>query len=288
MEHAENLCQAYLWLAERVRVALQIHVGDTGCYRQLHNDVLDFLNAARNVGSTSWFHSDIIKNWLMVEHGSDSCRRLPIAAGVCLNYARMPSYCWGPSCGPPSSRSASQSESERKGWPPMCRNQQKLPQKHVANGGAIQNIKVVEVSWQDGQKASTWIWPPRKSATGVSDSSKQWQNHVSAWLSLSTPARSAVADDPDALDELVRSVLQTFPKIGRQKLDLRLREGLIGCWPQIVSGITMAITVSFFDIKVTFLFTNVDWDRIDLMGYNMSCIHRWEDRPYYTDSVQQQ
>jgi hypothetical protein len=39
------------------------------------------------------------------------------------------------------------------------------------------------------------------------------------WLSSSMPARSAVADDPDALDELMRSVLHTFPKIGRQKLD---------------------------------------------------------------------
>lgn len=62
MERAENLRQAYLRLAERVRVALQIHVGDAGRYRQLHNDVLDFLNHARNVGSRSPFHSDIIKS----------------------------------------------------------------------------------------------------------------------------------------------------------------------------------------------------------------------------------
>ena len=40
-----------------------------------------------------------------------------------------------------------------------------------------------------------------------------------AWHSSSTPARLAVADDPDALDELVVAVLHTFPKMGRQKLD---------------------------------------------------------------------
>jgi hypothetical protein len=39
------------------------------------------------------------------------------------------------------------------------------------------------------------------------------------WFSSSTPARSAVAEDPDALDRLVRSVLHTFPNFGRQKLD---------------------------------------------------------------------
>jgi hypothetical protein len=39
------------------------------------------------------------------------------------------------------------------------------------------------------------------------------------WFSSSTPARLAVAEDPDALDRLVRSVLHTFPNFGRQKLD---------------------------------------------------------------------
>jgi hypothetical protein len=40
-----------------------------------------------------------------------------------------------------------------------------------------------------------------------------------SWHSLSTPARSLIAEDPNALDHLVRGVLQTFPRMGRQKLD---------------------------------------------------------------------
>ena len=39
------------------------------------------------------------------------------------------------------------------------------------------------------------------------------------WLSSSTLARSTVADDPNALDGLVRAVLNTFPNMGQQKLD---------------------------------------------------------------------
>ena len=46
MDHIENLRQDYLRLAERVRLHLQIHVGDATRYRHLRNDVLDFLNAA--------------------------------------------------------------------------------------------------------------------------------------------------------------------------------------------------------------------------------------------------
>ena len=51
MDHIENLRQDYLRLAERVRLHLQIHVGDATRYRHLRNDVLDFLNAARQVSS---------------------------------------------------------------------------------------------------------------------------------------------------------------------------------------------------------------------------------------------
>ena len=39
------------------------------------------------------------------------------------------------------------------------------------------------------------------------------------WFSSSTPARSPVADDPIALDAVVRAALHTFPNMGRQKLD---------------------------------------------------------------------
>ena len=39
------------------------------------------------------------------------------------------------------------------------------------------------------------------------------------WLLSSTPARSTVADDPNALDGLVRAVLHTFLNMGQQKLD---------------------------------------------------------------------
>ena len=49
MECVENLQRDYLRLTERVRVSLQIHVGDATRYRQLRNDVLDFLNAAGQV-----------------------------------------------------------------------------------------------------------------------------------------------------------------------------------------------------------------------------------------------
>lgn len=53
MDHIENLRDAYLRLAERVRVSLQIHVGDAMRYRQLRNDVLEFLNVAGQVRSQS-------------------------------------------------------------------------------------------------------------------------------------------------------------------------------------------------------------------------------------------
>jgi hypothetical protein len=43
------------------------------------------------------------------------------------------------------------------------------------------------------------------------------------WVSLTMPARSAVAEDPDALDALVRSVLHTFPNFGQQKLNGMLK-----------------------------------------------------------------
>lgn len=49
MERVENLQRDYGRLAERVRVSLQIHVGDAARYRQLRKDVLDFLNAAGQV-----------------------------------------------------------------------------------------------------------------------------------------------------------------------------------------------------------------------------------------------
>jgi hypothetical protein len=39
------------------------------------------------------------------------------------------------------------------------------------------------------------------------------------WHSSSTPARSLIAEDPNALDHLVQGVLQTFPCMGRQKLN---------------------------------------------------------------------
>ena len=39
------------------------------------------------------------------------------------------------------------------------------------------------------------------------------------WHSSSTPARSLIAEDPNALDDIVQSVLQTFPRMGRQKLN---------------------------------------------------------------------
>lgn len=40
-----------------------------------------------------------------------------------------------------------------------------------------------------------------------------------SWFSSSTPTRSAIAEEPNALDDIVRAALQTFPNIGRQKLD---------------------------------------------------------------------
>lgn len=43
------------------------------------------------------------------------------------------------------------------------------------------------------------------------------------WHSSSTPSHSAVADIPDALDELVRAVLHTFLNVGRQKLNGMLK-----------------------------------------------------------------
>ena len=49
MERLENLQRDYLRLTERVRVSLQIHVGDAAAYRRLQTDVLDYLNAARQV-----------------------------------------------------------------------------------------------------------------------------------------------------------------------------------------------------------------------------------------------
>ena len=49
MERVENLQRDYGRLAERVRVSLQIRVGDAARYRQLRKDVLDFLNAAGQV-----------------------------------------------------------------------------------------------------------------------------------------------------------------------------------------------------------------------------------------------
>jgi hypothetical protein len=51
MERIENLRHDYMRLAERVRVSLQIHVGDAARYRGLHNDVLVFLDVARQVSS---------------------------------------------------------------------------------------------------------------------------------------------------------------------------------------------------------------------------------------------
>ena len=54
MDCIKNLCRNYLRLAERVRVSLQIHVEDAGHYRELRNDVLDFLNAAGQVCSKSF------------------------------------------------------------------------------------------------------------------------------------------------------------------------------------------------------------------------------------------
>lgn len=139
------------------------------------------------------------------------------------------------------------------------------------------------------------------------------------WLSSSTPARSAVADDPDALDQLVRSVLHTFPKIGRQKLDgmlksrnyripmERLRESYLRVHgaparfarPQIERRTYWVPAPNslwhhdgnhseFLNLKVTFLSTNVDWDRINQMGYNMSCICRWEDAPHCRGAIQRQ
>ena len=54
MDRIKNLRRDYLRLAERVHVSLQIHVEDAGRYRELRNDVLDFLNAAGQVRSKSF------------------------------------------------------------------------------------------------------------------------------------------------------------------------------------------------------------------------------------------
>ena len=59
MERTENLRQAYLRLTERVRVSLQIHVGDAARFRALRNNVLDFLTAAGQVGTERTL-SDIV------------------------------------------------------------------------------------------------------------------------------------------------------------------------------------------------------------------------------------
>ena len=51
MEHLENLRAGYLHLTKRVWVSLQIHVGDAAGYWHLQQDVLDFLNATRQVSN---------------------------------------------------------------------------------------------------------------------------------------------------------------------------------------------------------------------------------------------
>ena len=55
MECLKNLRGDYLWLAERVRVSLQIHIGDAVAYRRLQTDMLDFLNAARQASHFLFF-----------------------------------------------------------------------------------------------------------------------------------------------------------------------------------------------------------------------------------------
>ena len=54
MERLENLQRDYLCLTEKVRVSLQIHVGDVAGYQRLQKDMLDFLDAARQVSHVLW------------------------------------------------------------------------------------------------------------------------------------------------------------------------------------------------------------------------------------------
>ena len=56
MERLENLQRDYFCLTEKVRVSLQIHVGDVAAYRRLQTDVLDFLNAAGQVSRVFYGH----------------------------------------------------------------------------------------------------------------------------------------------------------------------------------------------------------------------------------------
>ena len=59
MERLKNLRGDYLWLAERVRVSLQIHVGNAVAYRRLQTNVLDFLNATRQASHFLCFFSSM-------------------------------------------------------------------------------------------------------------------------------------------------------------------------------------------------------------------------------------
>lgn len=122
------------------------------------------------------------------------------------------------------------------------------------------------------------------------------------WFSSSTPARSAVADDPNAIDELVGAVLHTFPNMGRQKLDgilkaqgyriprERLRESYVRVHgaparfarPQIERRsyyVPAPNSLWHHDGNHSKLITrmhlvyNLDEDRVDPMGNNMPCIY---------------
>ena len=220
MERLENLQRDYLRLTEKVRVSLQIHVGDVAGYRRLQKDVLDFLDAARQVSHVLWQSSagrliplspqnrDVIAD--------NDFLSLQVSASTMLeclqnaeNEATDP-----PAPGLPVSRRVK----GRVGRPRVEIDKNYLEAALQVRGPhQLANVLGCNPRTIRRRALEYGLADP---APPVFQTTRDPDGTVSqSWFSSSTPARSLIAEDPNALDDVVGDVLLTFPQMGRQKLD---------------------------------------------------------------------
>jgi hypothetical protein len=221
MDPIDNLRRDFLRLADRVRVSLQIHVGDTTRYRQLRNDVMDFLNAAGQVGSQMQL-SDKVSD--LTQHQNqlpvDDYRSLQDSVSKmieCLRTAEIEAM------DPPAPGLQVSNRVKGRVGRPRVEIDKNFLENALKVRGPHQLAKVMKCSPRTIRRRAL-EYGLVDEAPPVFQTFQNPDGTVSqTWHSSSTPSHSAVAEDPDALDELVRAVLHTFPNVGRQKLDGMLK-----------------------------------------------------------------
>ena len=175
MDHIENLQQAYLRLAERVWVTLQIHVGDATQYQQLCNGVLKLCwtgqwqsNRIDQGPDPSYYQNQLpggdfislqesVNTMIECLHTAENKTMDPPAPGLQVN-CRVKG---------------------KVGWPCIEWNWQELLGECFACLGTISIGTGNEVQPPDHQKAHCQIWSQEWSTTHVSYCSEPW------WYSFS-------------------------------------------------------------------------------------------------------